>query len=218
MRYHFIKESKSRSVILLFAGWGVDAQPFSHWDFPGYDLLVCYDYSTLEFDDSIIEKYHEVMLVGWSFGVWVASKCLENKEIKIAHSIAINGTIDAIDDLKGIPSDIFEGTLSRLSANTLEKFNLRMCGNREILSEYKSICPKRDVESLRSELSFIGKAFSSCGTIMFHWDEVIIGTKDLIFPTANQVRGWQDHHDVKMMDIAHYAEFSGLIKNYLTNS
>ncbi|MGL4410550.1 MAG: pimeloyl-ACP methyl esterase BioG family protein [Bacteroidales bacterium] len=218
MQYHFINESQNQGVILFFAGWGVDYRPFSHWNFPGYDILICYNYSSLEFNRSLVKEYKEVVLVAWSFGVWVASRCLKDSDIKFAHTMAINGTVQAIDDNNGIPNPIFDGTLNRLSSSSLEKFNLRMCGgNRELLSQYKEYYPERDIDSLTNELSFIGREYRSSESVSFFWDEVIIGSRDLIFPTTNQLNGWSEHPNVNVIEIAHYADFSTSISNSLTN-
>ena len=52
---------------------------------------------------------------------------LQDMDLPICERVALNGTVTPVDDLKGIPQQVFEGTLEGLNEVALEKFIRRMC-------------------------------------------------------------------------------------------
>ena len=122
---HIIHEHHPR-LLLFFAGWGADETPFKAYRPAGSDLMICYDYRTLDFDQSGLNEYQEINVIGWSMGVWVASQVLPHLALPIASSTAINGTPYPIDEYRGIPPAIFRGTLDGLTGTSLHKFLRRM--------------------------------------------------------------------------------------------
>lgn len=46
----------------------------------GYDLMVVYDYSTLDFDENQLSGYNEIKVIAWSMGVWAAAQVLQKKQ------------------------------------------------------------------------------------------------------------------------------------------
>ena len=50
MKQYFIEQRHLPSLTLFFAGWGMDERPFLHYHPADRDLLVCYDYRSLDFD------------------------------------------------------------------------------------------------------------------------------------------------------------------------
>ena len=127
MKHELIHSENSRRLLLIFAGWGMDAGVFGHLRRPGYDVMVVWDYRSFHIDWSCVESYEEICLMAWSMGVYAASETVQAIEHKITRRVAVNGTMSPIDDLKGIPQAIFYGTLEGLSEATLRKFNRRMC-------------------------------------------------------------------------------------------
>ena len=45
------------------------------------DLLVCYDYRSLDFDFTLLQGYQEIRLIAWSMGVWAASMVLQDMDL-----------------------------------------------------------------------------------------------------------------------------------------
>ena len=90
MTQKFISQNNSNSLLLFFAGWGMDENPFKDFKIKNVDLMICYDYRKLDFDFSLIKKYNSIKLVAWSMGIWAASKVFENKQTYICNSLAIN--------------------------------------------------------------------------------------------------------------------------------
>lgn len=207
MKQAFIRNDGNKSLLLFFAGWGSDERMFDIVPPDGYDYMVCFDYSDLSFDHSLIERYSEIRLMAWSMGVWVASVTLGGRAYAFEKRLAINGTMFPKNDELGIPVSVFEGTLAGLNERNLHKFRLRMCRTQEALRALLGKEPYRDVVSLRDELSAINTAIDSAPSVNenWHWDEAIVGTDDLIFPTANQLRAWEGTQ-CRTMPIAHYDE------------
>lgn len=196
MKQQFIKQEKNQRLILFFAGWGSDENLFNININEEYDCLLCFDYHNLEFDYSIIKDYIEIKVLAWSMGVWVANTILTKKEaekLKISETIAFNGTIFPIDDNKGIPADIYKGTMDNFSAKTLAKFRRRICGNLENTKKFLSHTPYRSIESLSKELeSLWDMVHSDNEKNILKWDIAVAGTNDKIFPYANQMSAWKE--------------------------
>jgi hypothetical protein len=190
-------------LLLFFAGWGMDEHPFMGYDTPGYDLAIVYGYDTLSLDETALKPYSGIKVVAWSMGVWAASQWLQDKKYAVAESIAINGTHFPVDDRRGIPCGIFEGTLNGLDENTLYRFRRRMCGSGDALKRFLDNAPQRSIESLKRELTSIGESTLRLPPSQFEWSTVYIGGHDRIFPVANQMNAWEGANCI-MTDEAHY--------------
>ena len=49
MKHYFIQQNYLPRLTLFFAGWGMDECPFMDYCSGNSDLLVCYDYRSLDF-------------------------------------------------------------------------------------------------------------------------------------------------------------------------
>ena len=176
------------SALVFFAGWGMDEFPFLQLGADFADVFIVYDYGMLSFDFSFLNRYREVHVVAWSMGVWAASQCLRGGAY--SSFTAINGTERPVDDVFGIPKQIVEGTLDGLCAESLSRFNRRMCGSRRVLDEYLSHGSQRGIDDLRNELESILSRAQSSSSFSLPWTRVICGKNDLIFPAANSKRFW----------------------------
>lgn len=192
MKQYFIYNKENHPCLtLFFAGWGMDEHPFIDYRPIGSDLLVCYDYRSLDFDFSLLEGYREIRVVAWSMGVWAASCLLQGKgNLPVSDRIAVNGTLTPVDDEEGIPPLIFKGTLDGLNERSLQKFYRRMCGSGEATKHFLERAPQRNIEDLREELRLIGERAVANPVPSFTWKIAAIGTDDLIFGAANQHRAW----------------------------
>lgn len=103
MKHYFIQQKHLPRLTLFFAGWGMDECPFMDYCPENSDLLVCYDYRSLDFDFTLLQGYQEIRLIAWSMGVWAASMVLQDMDLPICERVALNGTVTPVDDLKGIP-------------------------------------------------------------------------------------------------------------------
>lgn len=215
MKQIFLHHTGQPRLLLFFAGWGADEHLFPYTPPAGYDLLLCYDYTDEAFDYSLLEPYTEIRLLAWSLGVWTAARTLSGHTDRLTQCLALNGTLHPIDDTRGIPSAIFEGTLVRFTKQNLYKFRRRMCGTAKELMTFMDHCPQRTPESLRAELAALHhRILSHPEPQPFSWDHALIGAQDLIFPTTNQQNAWSDVPQLVLPGVAHYDGhlFAGLIE------
>lgn len=114
-------------------------------------------------------------------GVWAASQVMKQyPSLPVSQSTAINGTLYPIHETKGITPSVFEGTLQGLNAQTLLKFQRRMCGSAADYKAFQTIAPKRPVEELKEELAAIRQQYLSSLPSEFVWQTAIIGDNDRI--------------------------------------
>lgn len=214
MEHYFIQRQGCPRVVLFFAGWGMDWHPFAGYRPEGSDLLVCYDYRSLDFDPFWVAGYESIRLVGWSMGVWAASCLFASAGLPFADRIAVNGTPVPVDDEKGIPRRIYEGTTNGLDETAYRKFLRRMCGSGEALEAFLSRRPLRPLGELKEELRLIGEQAAALPASDFAWSKAIIGKRDLIFLPDNQRRAWGGSGTRTVeLDVPHYSPM--LLKNII---
>lgn len=193
MNIDFLRRAQCPALELFFAGWGMDSRPFA-WaaDSPHTahcDFAVCYDYTDMTLDAAVLRPYSEVRVRAWSLGVYAASLVLPGLPCAVSHALAINGTLTPVDDSLGIPVDVYDATLENFSAESLERFNRRMCGAHRAVFEARR--PARGLDSLLAELRHIRECAAHAGRARFTgWNIAVLGKKDRIFPIANMRRAW----------------------------
>ena len=131
MKQYFIEQRHLPSLTLFFAGWEWTNGLFALS--PRGQGLVCLlrlPFTRLDF--SLPEGYEDIRVVGWSMG-WAASKF---GPFLSSHYRKCGGERDMtpVDDSRGIPNAIYEGTLKGLNDVTLKVFR-RMCGSAVLLED-----------------------------------------------------------------------------------
>ena len=180
MKYKWLNQKNNQKLIIFFNGWGMDECVIQHLEYDDCDVLMFYDYNSLEtdFDFKGINKYPTKYLVAWSMGVMTASFF----NIEYSTKTAINGTLKPINDEFGIPERIYNLTLKGFSPKGAERF---------IKSMYKENCvlpvPHREFESQKSELEALTHYEVKSD---FIYDRIILSSDDNIIPTKNQVAFW----------------------------
>jgi hypothetical protein len=216
MQEHWINKGSS-TLLLFFSGWGMDESPTLHLDPGDRDLCTCFDYQTRKVPESCIHRwctYPEIVLAGWSLGVWAAQDILRDQAdvcSRIVRSVAINGTLSPVDDMEGIPRNVFQGTLEGLNEASLDKFFRRMTGSAQDYEAFVLRAPRRSLQDVKEELSALlaGVDDSKASGIMdtstsLIWDEAWIGNRDRIFPPDNMRRYWDGRTRVRELDLPHY--------------
>lgn len=190
----------------------MDWRPFRNIRKDGYDVMVVWDYRKLTFNwTPIIRKYDEICLVAWSMGVFAASLTIHEPLPRITKRIAVNGTLDPIHPTRGIPPEIFRGTLEGLSPHSLRKFYRRMCISPGQFATFMDNCPKRGVDELREELEAIETHTIFHVPQVREWDLALISRHDAIFGAENMRNAWIDNVPVQMMDAAHLPDFQQIV-------
>ena len=207
MKQIYIIHERHPHLLLFFAGWAADETPFKHYRPQNMDYIICYDYRMLDFDVTPLRDYTEIHVVGWSMGVWAASRVLPTSGLNIASSTALNGTPFPIDERRGIPPAIYQGTLDGLTGASLHKFLRRMCADSATFRDFLSRTPRRPLEEIRDELACIARLNASFPISTLTWTKAIVGHNDRIIPPANQLTAWHElDTPILETDDAHYQE------------
>lgn len=181
MKWRYFSGKQTERLCVFYTGWGMDDHVFEH--FMGErDTLIVWDYTDLSTPLPLDER--PIDLIAWSMGVWVATQTCPAERLHSA--IAVNGTPWPIDETRGIPPAIFDGTLSTYSESGLARFRKRMCGGAAALNAFLQFAPNRSTEDLGSELAALGEAIRSRPEIPFPWTQAIGCTADRIFPLTAQ--------------------------------
>lgn len=215
MQQRFIQNHNRRRLILIFAGWGVDANFFTAVSKQGYDVMVVFDYRNTDFDISLIDRYEEICIVAWSLGVWHAEAFIcANTHLPVTRCIAVNGTLLPIDGQCGIPPRIYDLTAQLPDEIALTKFYRRICGGQAAMETLMPALPDRKIDELRDELAAIRKRVADGENIpSTNWDEIYLSDADLIFPYANMLAAWNDAaaRVTTLHGAAHAIDFAELI-------
>lgn len=215
MKQLMVSRTGADRVIVLFAGWSMDSRPFENLVRPGYDILVVWDYRSMDIDWSTLQAYKEICIVAWSLGVYAASVTTHTIEPRVTAKIAVNGTLYPVDNRLGIPEAVYTGTERALDARNLRKFHRRMCGSAEAFARFSATAPERtDIQELRDELNAIYPAPIIGNPRSMRWDRAIISRGDAIFPPENQWRAWQGVV-TDMVDGAHYLPMQTILDRYI---
>ncbi|MDE7413814.1 MAG: DUF452 family protein [Muribaculaceae bacterium] len=192
MNITFLNPSlRSDRLILIFSGWSCGADLYHDFTFPGWEIAVVDDYSSLSFDIAELERFSTIYLFAWSLGVFMASTIDFRSHITAA--VAINGTLKPADDLKGIPRDIFVKTAENLTPRNLIKFRRRMAGESDIFNQiFKKEFSVEESSGLRNQLFSILDWQESHPSYPLPWKKVFISENDAIFPYKNMRRFWED--------------------------
>lgn len=224
MQSEYLFKSLSRRLILIFLGWGMDASPFRGLSRNGFDILAVWDYTGLacpgQWERNMAElaaacrAYDEIVVVGWSYGVRIASGFLEfyGESIPVTLTLAVNGTPMHVDERFGIPPAIFNGTLEHLAAPTVRKFYRRMFAAADGFVRFMEHKPERSEESLKNELEvFASLPPVDAGSL---WDVALVDDADLIFPSSAQRVFWPAEKVVSLGCNGHFPDLQSILDRF----
>lgn len=214
MKYQYVAKGDNERLILVFAGWAMDYRPFAGLRRPGYDIVVFWDFRDFCIDWTFCAGYNEICVVAWSFGVYAAAATTGAIDRKITRRIAVNGTLYPVDRRRGIPENIFQGTLNGLNERNLDKFYHRVCGS---IAAFRNFCenkPERGINELAEELQTFVPTELLQPTLSTRWDLAIISSNDAIFPAVNQWRAWQGT-PIEMNDGPHMPCIQNILDRYI---
>jgi biotin synthesis protein BioG len=215
MKAEWIVRRKDPDLLLFFNGWGMDRRLADHLvsacserQAPGPDIVLLYDYRDLtlpEWLGEAIAGVRSVDLLAWSLGVWVAAHAGLDR---VDRAVAVNGTCFPVDATRGIPPEIFKGTLEQWSDASRARFDRRMFA-RVSPERYQPLRSARLSGEQQEELRVIGEAVSAGqGTRRSIWrySKAFVGGADLIFMPENQRRAWHEI-GVPVIEIAEMPHF-----------
>lgn len=198
MRLFFSKNSENcsgKNLFLFFNGWGMDEKPFLPLLPDKEDCLIVFDYQNNEDEKllSYLSHYQKIVLLSWSMGVWCAQSFFLNhveQREKIELALAINGTLDPINEIYGISPKLFENMATDYSKVIRDRFYRQMCGH--ALKEFMDNEPDRELVNQQLELKKFLSIVKPLDVEDSIYHRVLISSKDYIVPTKSQKRFWQD--------------------------
>ena len=189
MKYKWLNSSNNDKLIVFFNGWGLDASVVSHLLFDDYDVVMFYDYRSLETNFMPDKDYSEITLISWSMGVMTASLVFNKLHINADNKIAINGTMTPINKKFGINPMIYDLTIKGFNDRTKDKFIKNMFDE-----DIPKLQINRSTEELREELIVL-KDYSANPN--FEYTKVLISDNDKIIPTTAQCSYWGIKPNIK---------------------
>lgn len=186
MRYKWLNQGSNNSkIILFFNGWGMDECIVKHLDCENYDILMFYDYNTLDtdFDFESLNIYPEKNIIAWSMGVMVSAYLTPSLALPLGEGkcTAINGTLKPINEEFGIHPKIYDLTIKGFNEKGRKRFIDSM------FNETIDINCKRNIDEQHSELIAL-KNYQA--NEAFKYNKVLISDNDKIIPTKSQIAFW----------------------------
>ena len=189
MKCAWIQKNNSHRLLIFFGGFACDENLLKNFTISQCDILMFYDYSDLNFEiPQEAFAYAEIFHAAWSFGVWVADFVLP-KLPPAKMRIALCGSPYPVDDARGIPNAIFEGTRDNFCESVKEKFLARVFGARN-MDASRALFANRNVAEEKAELENLGRAFKTFEGNPANWTRAIATRGDKIFPHANLKNAW----------------------------
>ena len=191
----------------MFGGWGTDENFFAPFCNDEFDFILFSNYSA---DEPLVlpemKTYKKIVLIGWSLGVWAAEYLLPKTGIKPDVTIAVNGTPIPADDKYGIPVNIFEGTLNNVTEANMEKFYLRMFGDKKTYDLNRDKVPQRTIKSLHDELRWMYNRIMEQSAPSLRWDYAVTSQIDRVFPADNVSQYWKNQKATRhiVVPMPHY--------------
>jgi pimeloyl-[acyl-carrier protein] methyl ester esterase len=207
MKTYIRRREKNDQLVIVYGGWGTDENVFIPLCTDDFDFILFYNYSA---DEALVlpemKTYSRITLIGWSLGVWAAEYLTPKTGIKPDITIAVNGTPIPADDQYGIPLNIFEGTLNNITEENMEKFYLRMFGDKRTYKKNIDRIPSRNIKSLRDELRWLYNRMMEQKAPGFRWDYAVTSEFDRVFPTKNLKGYWEKESGTKhiILPLPHY--------------
>ena len=201
MKYKWLNHKNNSKLIIFFNGWGMDENVVKHLDCEDYDVLMFYDYNTLDtdFDWDLLSIYSEKNLIAWSMGVMVGGiiSTLIRPLGTFSHQgrrVCINGTLKPIDAEFGIHPKIYDLTIKGFDENGRDRF-IKSMFDTQPPPAFQAPSPlERDIENQHSELIAL-KNYKANET--FKYNKVLISDNDKIIPTKSQVAFWGKEPNLK---------------------
>ncbi len=225
MKTYIRRREKNNHLVVFYGGWGTDENVFTPLCNDDFDFILFYNYSA---DEALVlpemKTYEKITLIGWSLGVWAAEYLSQKTGIKPDVTIAVNGTPVPADDQYGIPLNVFEGTLNNITEENIEKFYLRMFGDKKTYQTNIDRVPHRTIKSLHDELRWLYNRIMEQKEPGFRWDYAVTSEIDRVFPSKNLAGYWKKEHNTKhiMLPLPHYffhkwasfTDFISFVENY----
>jgi hypothetical protein len=203
--------NNSQNLIIFMSGWGCDDTQFKTLSSRS-DILLCWDYSDLNFDIDMIKTYCHVDLIAYSAGVFV-SGLIKNKFPKIDRKIAINGNLKIFDEYFGIRQEALKIMHNLDLSNYIDFRKDFLVFSDDELDYFNKNSSVRTFESCENELKALETYYKDNKNLVFDYDKAILSDSDKIFNPQRQKEYYKGDF-VLLKNKAHdiFSEFSDLDK------
>lgn len=197
MRAQWLTKKNNEKLIIFFNGWGMDAEPFLRLSCDDYDTITFFEYTNFNYDiKSLLTRmshYKKIVVIAWSFGVWVCYKVFEQLSINNITCIAINGTINPVSDTLGVPLSFIENIIANYNERMQKEFYYKLLQTKKDIFRFLKEKPKRAIENQISELGFLKKSMlnKTHNSYKELFKKVFIGINDDIICSKNQLNFWE---------------------------
>lgn len=188
-------------LLILFTGWGMDDRQTAHLADDAHDVWTVSNYTTPVQLPPIPPHYRSCTLVAWSIGVWAAAEAADALPANLTAAIAVNGTLNPIDDHDGIPPAIFNGTAQNwLNPRARQRFLLRMTGSAPAADAFPQ--PQRTPLDQQRELQAIAQRATTTPLHQNPFSHAIVASHDRIFPPDAQQHAWSKHPETHLLTLS----------------
>lgn len=217
MHKKYVSKTGASRLILIYADWATDWHLFAGLVHDGYDIVVISNYSDLSFKWKPFFEYDEIVLIGWGFGVFIASITAHEIMPRVTLRIAVNGTLDPVSDIRGMHQTLFNKLCNSLTPSMLWQYWRRMTTNSDQYANLLDSRPTRTLSSLVDELHEIDAQLVFHAPPITDWDIAIVGRYDVIFPPENQRMAWAELCTVVSDDCGHLPDFEAIFNRFVVD-
>lgn len=179
MNFRWLKQEQSAEVIVIFGGWAVGPEVFSHLE-GAQDLIFVSDYRDLNAELPDLAAYARRSLLAWSFGVASYGHWQQGRPDPFTRKVAVNGSLTPVDRETGVPPIAMRKTMETLTQEAYQLFLARVFG----APRPKAVI---DVAARRAELVAVQERGAAPDP---GFDHIWMSDRDKIFPAANLNRAW----------------------------
>ena len=199
MQKHWLKRIGAPDLVVAL-GWASEPRLVQNIPTEGHDVLVLYDYRTLEpLAAADTAPYGQITLLAWSFGVWVAEQVC--RDIPFRRAVALNGTPLPVDARYGIPPQAMAVTRQGIRRTGTDLFDRRAYGT--YYDRLSETLHTRPLEELCDELDALSEAAAEPYRPNIEWNAAVVGGADRIFPPAHMAAYWKELA-IPVPDMPHY--------------
>lgn len=218
----WLRRGGNGDCLLFLSGWGMGPEPFADVNFGLSDVLLVYDYRSMDSGSllSHLPKGGRLHLLAWSMGVWAAAWLARHDPLFaglcFSSATALGGTLSPVDDRCGIPAGNFAAMLDNFSPATLEQFRRSMFDGEAEAERFLSCPPRRAPAELREELEQLhALCQNSAEDLPDIYSRRIVTARDRIFPARSQIRAWCRER-CETLPLPHFPFYQqGLLKELL---
>lgn len=194
----YLQKNNSDNLILLLNGWGMDERPLLPLK-STYDVLQIFDYNELNNDvfDFDFSAYKSITLMCFSAGVYMAG-ILKNVLPKCDLKIAINGSLNTLDEKEGLPLESAH-IIENVNDENYMELRKRLISKKEHIEMFNQNQPYRNVESCLAEFESLKKYYAEYKKIKFNFDKAIIAKDDRLMPMENQIKSWNEYKNTRQV-------------------